>query len=585
MDELLPEKWLKILDIVDIAFQPILNIHTARLYAVEALLRDFKDAGFKSIFALFDAVYCEGLLYPFDIKLREKALRKFTTIEDFQEIKLFYNLDNRLFEIDNFSYGNTQALLKKFNIKQDNICFEISERQEISTVCDISAIMQHYRDEEFDIAIDDFGVGHSGYKLLYETTPNLIKIDRFFLTDISKNMKKKILVKNIVYLAILLGVKVVAEGIETKEELLTCRDIGCHLIQGYLIQRPTQDTTDIVKEYTHIAKIVAKDQRSEKTSDTITEYLDLYPSLNIKTKMKSVIEYFKENPEFTILPIVNGQDEPLGLVLERDIKDFLYSPYGISILLNNTTKKSKLENLLTPCVSADINSKLTTIIDLYSSNPESIGIIITKNSHYVGFLSARAIITIINEYNILSAREQNPLTKLPGNSKIEEYIQGCTHSDTAYLLCYFDLDNFKAYNDVYGFRNGDRVIILFSEILQKRLPNDFFIGHIGGDDFFVAVEYDLDDEKKLIKILQKIIIKFGDDVKGFYHKEDQEKGYIVSKDREGNIKNFPFLSVSASALTVTKRNDRDVETINLILSKQKKIAKHSSTRFCMSCLL
>ena len=97
MDTKLPDNWLQRLEKLDIAFQPILNIHTGKTYAVEALLRGYEEIGFESIFAIFDRVYQENLLYSFDMALREKTLKKFTQIQDYQNLKLFYNLDNRIF--------------------------------------------------------------------------------------------------------------------------------------------------------------------------------------------------------------------------------------------------------------------------------------------------------------------------------------------------------------------------------------------------------------------------------------------------------------------------------------------------------
>ncbi len=256
MKNKLPKQWYEYLETLDIAFQPILNIHTGKTYAVEALLRNYQEIGFKSIFSLFDQAYKENILYSFDIELRKKALKKFTQIDDFKNIKLFYNLDNRLFEMPNFTQGNTIKILKEYGIKKGNLCFEISERHEISNSCNMEKILEHYKSSNFCIAIDDFGVGHSGYKLLYDSVPNIIKIDRFFITDIQKDIKKKLMVRNITHLAIQLGIKVVAEGVETQDELLTCKDIGCHLVQGYLIQKPTTDTDKILKKYPAMADLI-----------------------------------------------------------------------------------------------------------------------------------------------------------------------------------------------------------------------------------------------------------------------------------------------------------------------------------------
>ena len=583
MQTTLTQIWLDRLDILDIAFQPILNIHTGKIYAVEALLRNVDDAGFKSIFSLFDKVYKEGMLYPFDIKLREKAFHKFTTIDGYEKIKLFYNLDNRLFEIKNYSHGNTKRLLEKYKISKDNICFEISERHEITQECDITTVLKHYQDEDFCIAIDDFGVGHSGYKLLYESTPNIIKIDRFFLSNIEHNRKKKLLVRNITNLAVQFGIKVVAEGVETREELLTCKDIGCHYIQGYLIQRPTLNAKEITYEYENIIEILSSDRRSKDINSQINPYIDRAKAFDIKTKTGEVVKYLKENPNISILPIVDSLGEPQGILQDKEIKNFLYSPYGMSLLNNDFTQKTKLKNMMTSCGTADVNSDLSTIIELFSNNPESVGILITKNSKYLGFLSARAIITIMNEQNLIFAREQNPLTKLPGNIAIDRYLSNISDEDS--IICYYDLDNFKAYNDNYGFRNGDRVIMLFADIIKQSLPNEFFKAHIGGDDFFVAVKFHKKDEMLYVDAIKKCIEKFSEDVKAFYSQEDKERGYIISKDRDGNTKKFDLLSVSASVIVVKSKTRRDLESINQVLSSQKKIAKKDQGKLCISSLL
>lgn len=586
MKNTLPKTWIKNLEILDIAFQPILNIHTGKIYAVEALLRNFQDVGFKSIFSLFDKVYKENILYSFDIALREKALIKFSKIKNFENIKLFYNLDNRLLEMPNFSHGNTTLILKKLNIKKENICFEISERHEISSECNLESILRHYQDENFSIAIDDFGVGYSGYKLLYDSTPELIKIDRFFLQGIESNPKKKLLVRNITHLAIQLGIKVVAEGVETKAELLTCKEIGCHLVQGYLVQRPTKDTQAILNEYEHIIDIVQKNRRKKQIQTTIEPYLDKISSINIKMKMNLVIEYFKKNNTTSIVPIVNSHDEPMGILHENQIKEFLYSPFGISLLLNDESAKSKLKNLIIPCGYTDIHSSISTIIELFSNNPESVGIIITDNSKYYGFLSARAIISMMNEENLILARDQNPLTKLPGNTVIQKYISNCSKENGEYILCYFDLDNFKAFNDVYGFRNGDRVIQLFADTIRKHLTKKFFKAHIGGDDFFVAIESNKNSESRYIENIVNIIKIFSDNAREFYSQEDKSRGYIISTDRDSNEKRFPLLNVSA-ALVILHNNtkNRSIENINTILSIEKKVAKKEFQHISISSLL
>lgn len=582
----LPKKWVNNLKILDVAFQPILNIHTGKIFGVEALLRNYQDVGFSSIFDLFDEVYKDNLLYSFDIKLRKKALKKFITIDGYENIKLFYNLDNRLLEMPNFAHGNTNKLLKRYGVDKNSICFEISERHEISNTIQMQEVLAHYKEEKFCIAIDDFGVGHSGYKLLHDSKPDVIKIDRFFLSDIDTNIKKKLMSRSITHLAIQLGIKVIAEGVETKEELFACRDIGCHLVQGYLVQKPTVQSAEILKVYPNIKDILESEKRATSSSCKIETYLDRAFPLPLDTSMNLVVEYFQKNPTTQLVTIVNANNEPMGILQENIIKEFIYSPYGRSLMLNNGTKMLKLRNLIQPCGITEIHCNMSTIIELFSNNPDSVGIILTKDSKYYGFLSARAIISIMNEQNLIYAREQNPLTKLPGNSMIEKYLSEISASKNNYILCYFDLDNFKAFNDVYGFRNGDRAIILFADILRKNLPKEFFKAHIGGDDFFVGVEFNESNETKYIKKIFNIIEKFRDDARELYSKEDKQSGFIETKNRDGEMKKFDLLSASASLVIMHNARERkNIGNINEILSIQKKVAKQDINHLSMSSLL
>ena len=582
----LPQRWLDNLESLDFAFQPIVNIHTAEIYGVEALLRNYQDIGCKSIFSLFDKVYEENLLYAFDLELRKKAFEKFSTIKNYQDIKIFYNLDNRLLEMPDFSEGNTNKLAKHFNMEKENICFEISERHEFSG-SNMQTLLDHYKENSYSIAIDDFGVGYAGYKLLYDSTPDIIKIDRFFLQSIEKNVKKKLLVKSVTQLAIQLGIKVVAEGVETKEELYVCKEMGCHLVQGYLIQKPTQNSEEILPLYPELRELIKSDKRQKTKTSKLKHYIEKIEPLEAKNKMSRVVDYFKESKHIQLLPIVNSANEPVGIIKEDEIKEFLYSPYGISLLLNEEAGKSKIKNFLRPCGVADLSSDIHSIIELFASNAESLGIIITKNSKYYGFLSSRSIISVMNEENLLLARDQNPLTKLPGNSMIERHFAEVVADESGYLLCYFDLDNFKAYNDTYGFRNGDRIIQLFAQLMRKHLPEESFKAHIGGDDFFVSFKEHEDHLcAQNIDSLKYLIKTFSLSVKEFYSLDDRKRGYIVSKDRDNMEKRFELLSVSASILKVRRETSfKNSETIHRVLSVQKKVAKRENEKIAMSALI
>jgi diguanylate cyclase (GGDEF)-like protein len=574
--------WSERLALLDIAFQPIVHMHTARLYGVEALLRNVQAAGFPTIFSFFDAAYEDDLLYAVDLELRKKALAKFTQVDGYERVKLFYNLDNRLFEMSDFSTGNTKQIVKDLTLQQENICFEISERHEFRSDHNLEQLIAHYKDENFCVAIDDFGTGYSGYKLLHQFTPDIIKIDRFFLTGIEKDIKKKSMVRSITQLAIQLGIKVIAEGIETKEELLTCKEIGCHFAQGYFVQRPTCEPNEIRLRYSTIKELFRSDKRLGQ--NPLEKFIQKADTLQCRSNMADILSFFQNDIEREFLPLLNEYDEPMGVIEEREVRQYLYSPFGHALLLNENFQRSKLKYLVKPYACVDINTDVNAIIEMYVQNIGALGVIVTKNAKYYGFLSSRAIVNMINELNLVQARDQNPLTQLPGNKKIDDFMFQALNKDELYIMCYFDLDNFKAFNDVYGFRNGDRVLKLFSELLRKILAHDYFIGHIGGDDFFVATSNH--DYEEAIRCMHLVIDSFSHDVKSFYSSEDREKGYIVSENREGAMQHYDLLSVSASVVMLHNRTKkRSLETLNSTLSLQKKIAKSMDTRLCASSLV
>ena len=140
-----------------------------------------------------------------------------------------------------------------------------------------------------------------------------------------------------------------------------------------------------------------------------------------------------------------------------------------------------------------------------------------------------------------------------------------------------DLDNFKPFNDYYGFRSGDRVIKLLADILEKaanRLGSEVFVGHIGGDDFFLGWKLS-DNFDEAVAQVWKIVDKFGLDVQSFYSNKDREKGHILAKDRNGVTREFPLLSVSCAMLLVDTNQERlyDEEIVAQTCAELKKHAK------------
>lgn len=173
--------------------------------------------------------------------------------------------------------------------------------------------------------------------------------------------------------------------------------------------------------------------------------------------------------------------------------------------------------------------------------------------------------------------DSNPLTKLPGNPSIQARIEKEIASKEPFAVIYLDLNNFKIYNDVYGFKEGDNVIKKTAKLIETIALNyDFssFIGHIGGDDFICVCK-----AKNAPEIAKQIIREFDTMMPSFYNETDRQKGFLSAKDRSGDLKDFALLSIAIAIVHNEKRNLSSYGQISAIASELKHYAKSQKGSF------
>lgn len=171
------------------------------------------------------------------------------------------------------------------------------------------------------------------------------------------------------------------------------------------------------------------------------------------------------------------------------------------------------------------------------------------------------------------ALDSNPITKWPGNTSIYKKIDKLLHEETSdHCVLYFDLDNFKAYNDKYGFAKGDEILLatadLMKSIAKKMGLEDTFFGHIGGDDFIVILE-----SKYSENYIKRYITEFDNIIQSFYLQEDLDAGYIIGKSRNGEVTKFPLVSISIAGVDLGSKIYHNYIQISDICSEIKTIVK------------
>ena len=169
-------------------------------------------------------------------------------------------------------------------------------------------------------------------------------------------------------------------------------------------------------------------------------------------------------------------------------------------------------------------------------------------------------------------RRISPLTGLPGNVQIHAELKKRITNKEEFSVLYLDLDNFKAYNDVYGFLKGDEIIKFTADTIMTSIhsliPNNSFIGHIGGDDF-IAIVPTLNCEA----VCKDIIANFDANVVRFFTEDDVEKGYIEVANRKGVIEQFPLTSISIGVVEADVGRFANILEIGEVGAQVKHMAK------------
>ena len=166
----------------------------------------------------------------------------------------------------------------------------------------------------------------------------------------------------------------------------------------------------------------------------------------------------------------------------------------------------------------------------------------------------------------------SPLTRLPGNLAIEAELRRRLDAKAPFAVLYLDLDNFKAFNDVYGFTHGDEAIQLVAstgvDVVRRRGTLQDFVGHIGGDDFLIVTLPDRAEE-----IAREIIDTFDRDIRKLYTAHDLRQGYIETRDRRGTLNRFPIMSLSIAIVSNDQRPLENYAQIGEAAAELKRYAK------------
>ncbi len=553
---------------IQTVFQPIISLRDGMLFGYEALSRGPEGTSMHGPEMLFRYAGKYDMLWELELLCRTKALT--AAFEKGMRGRLFLNVNPNVMNDKKFEKGFTREYLKKFSIDPQNVIFEINERAAINNIDEFKKIVKNYKDQDYKIAIDDAGAGYSGLNMISDIHPHFLKLDMNLTRGIDHDFMKQALVKSMVEFSKLSNTLLIAEGIETERELAKLIEVGVQYGQGFFIQRPAPAPVPIkteIKELIHELNKKKNHLFGDRISDIYisnlcSSLLTLSPQILI-SQVYAMMKADANIPGFCI-----AEDGIVTGVITRDqLNAHLSSQYGYSLYYKKPVRELMSHDFM--CV--DVETPIDLVAKTAMQRPVDRlydFITVTREERYFGIVTVRDLLVKTIEIEVVNAKHLNPLTELPGNLMIEKRLEKCLKLKRPQHILYIDIDNFKPYNDVYGFEKGDMVLRTVTAILKKNIPSDQFIGHIGGDDFIAVLE-----DNQTEDICNKILKQFDDSAINYYSQEDVMQGYILSKNRHGVEESFPLMSISIAGLC-----NRNLENIFELSEKASLLKKKCKQR-------
>lgn len=262
--------------------------------------------------------------------------------------------------------------------------------------------------------------------------------------------------------------------------------------------------------------------------------------------------------------------------MKNSLDSALATQYGVAIFSKRPISLIMNNNPLIVDYYSSITNLSTAAMERPDDNTYDY-IIVTRDFNYYGMVSVKKLLETATRIETSYARTLNPLSGLIGNIVIEDTLNEIILYDNNCCVLYFDLDNFKAYNDNYGFENGDKVLKFLSVLIQEKINTIFayngFAGHIGGDDFICIIKSGSEDCNKFC---EEILLAFDKCISDYFNEEDKKNGSFKSHDRKGNVANFDLTSLSIAGIFGDLRKFPDVAEVSRVVSEIKKEAKKVS---------
>jgi diguanylate cyclase (GGDEF)-like protein len=550
-------------------FQPIVRLEDNKVVAHEGLMRH-AHAGIPPL-RLLDQARSAGRLGELETHAASTIAQAF----DFERGgRLLVNLSAHAILQGDLRPQQVIESLQSAGRDLGRFVIEITERDIVEDVGRLADALGYLRAAGIRIALDDFGNGHSNFELWNELGPEFVKIDRYLVHEIAQSPGRLSIVRALVQVADSLGADLIAEGVERLQDLTIIRDLGIRYAQGYLLGRPQATVTETVtEEIRHAAREKLpvwplNGRRSAFPRVTAAHLLIEAPSIGDRASNFEAEQLFRQHPQLPALPVVDDEGRPQGLINRRVFNERMAVPFARELL----GRKPCIQLMHQSPIMADVAQSIDAMSEILLGEDQrylSDGFIITREGRYAGVGAGEVLVRRVTELRIEAARYANPLTLLPGNVPIYEMLEELLARGESFRVAYCDLDNFKPYNDQYGYFRGDRMIRLAASALTRHAePRWDFVGHVGGDDFVVLFQSE-DWERRC----REMISEFNAASRALFDDADLARGVLEGEDRAGRYATFPLTTLTIGVAPVDPGSFATAEEVASQAAAAKRQAK------------
>lgn len=563
-------------DTLAMHLQPIVELSDGTVHAHEALVRPPVDCPWRNPDELFAAARACGMTSELEIACLRLALRSWSRIG--APGRLFVNLSASALVtvIARRDLETLVAAMAAARMRPEAVVVELTEHEHVRDHDAVQAAVERLRRHRIGIALDDFGDGRSSLRLWSQLKPEYVKIDKYFSHQVHATPDRIQTLRALTQISATMGSTLVAEGIESADDLLVVRDLGIRLGQGWLIGRPRPQPFEapmaeaLAAIRSKVVAVFPERRRTPQQRASARTLLTEVPPISPECTNAELFEHFQRDDALSAVAVVE-EGRPVGLIGRQRFVDRYARPYFRELY---GRRPCLLFANLAPHL-VDVHAGIEELSAVLTSEDQRYlaeGVIVVEGGRYRGLASGEALVRSVTESRIEAARHANPLTLLPGNIPLTQHIERLVASGREFVACYGDLNHFKPFNDLYGYWRGDEMILRAAQALAEQAdPRRDFVGHVGGDDFVVLFQSDDWEQRCLVAIE-----RFNAGAVELYDDAARSAGGVQAEDRHGVPRFHPLTTLSIGAVPVGCGTTHRPEDIASAAARAKREAKARS---------